>query len=153
MKNDRWTPNKQAENYRCGVGQKLHIPANEFEADKIIRRMSFSVKFRAFFYSLFWLSALPGIFGFLAALAYFLYNQDIVVALYCLGVVFSPLFFLKGLGGNAHKRLFVAHCLGLRGMKTALIVGWDGHQYLGDCTIDTSYATQLFVLRMYDYDK
>jgi hypothetical protein len=157
MNNDRWTPNKQFENGRNfqkkqRTVSKFRLPECEAEAEQIVKRTSFNTKSIAFLYALFWLFAVPGMLGCLGGLAYLLYKQDIIVALMCFFVVFSPIFFLKGLACNTHKRLYVAHCMGLRGIKNALIIGWDGHQYIHNTTNPNNYFIQKYILKIYGND-
>lgn len=140
-----WTPEKWKKKRRMGpslhslasmeavaqrrISSRPRLPHNEQVANEMIRNVGLAIKLRAFLYSLFWLTLVPVVPALLASLIALFIGCYLFTAgcLFC--VVFGSLFLFKGVLGNVQKRLYVAYCLGFRGIRAALVVGWDGHEY------------------------
>ena len=132
---------------------KIHnqprLPDNEIVAEQMIKKVNFKTKVKAVIYSLFWMISVPTIPAGLASFISFLNGCDIVVTTAWFFVVFAPLFFFCGIMGNAQKRLYVAYCLGFRGAKAALVLGWDGYEYAPNLGPYPDYFTQRYRLKMF----
>jgi hypothetical protein len=143
-----WTPEEWKKNRRKGpslhalssmeanalhrISIRPRLPQNERVANEMIRNVGLAIKLRAFFYVLFWLTLVPAVPALLASIIALICGCYLFTAGCLFMVVFLSLFVMKGVLGNVQKRLYVAYCLGFRGTRTALIMGWDGHEYEPD---------------------
>lgn len=125
------------------------LPGNELVADKMIKKVPIIIKAKAVLYSLVWLIIIPTIPAGIVSFASFAYGCDteFIIAWFC--VVFAPIFFFSGIMNNVQKRLYIAYCLGFRGVKTALILGWDGIEYTPNWGPYPDYFTQRYRLKMF----
>lgn len=105
------------------------LPQSEMVADQMIKGLNFKIKTHAALYALLWLTIVPAVPAAIAAFISILSGCDTVIVIAWFAVVFGPLFIFKGVMGNVQKRLYVTYCLGFRGAKAALTMGWDGHEY------------------------
>ena len=133
--------------------QELHfnarLPQNEIVAEQMIKGVSFKIKVKAFFYALFWLFFVPAVPAGIASLISILCGSDTFLTVAWFVVIFAPLFFFFGLLGNVQKRLYVSYCLGFRGVKAALTMGWDGSEYVPSYGPTPDYFTQRYRLKMF----
>lgn len=119
------------------------LPEFEEVANQIIKSIDFGTKVKAFFYALFWLFAVPVVLSIAVILAHFaIFSVDWGIAACWLAIVGGFLLFY-GFFHNTQKRLFVAYCLGFRGVRNALVMGWDGTEY------DPGYGSNDYYTKKY----
>lgn len=131
------------------IMRKPRLPENELVVNQMIKNIPLKTKLNAILYALFWLTIIPALPSTIAACISFLYGCDMLTVIAWFGVVFIPLFFLYGVMGNVQKRLYVSYCLGFRGAKSALVLGWDGTEYAPFWGPTPDYFTQRYRLKMF----